>query len=72
MEMLLFPLLLVVFLAVSTGGAWLISITIVRRLLKPKGPAMRKFAYAGTFACGFILIVAVIGWIVLSNVSFGR
>ena len=72
MGILLFLLMVFVFLGVSIGGAYLISITIVRRLLKPKGQAMRKFAYAGTFVCGFLLIATVIGWLVLSNVPFGR
>jgi len=72
MELLAFLLMVLVFLGVTLGGSHLIAITIVRRLIKPKGQTMKSVAYVGTFACGFLLIMTVIGLIAFNNVGFGR
>lgn len=72
MDVLLLLLLVLVVLGVSFGGAYLISIAIVRRLLKPKSQTVKTLAYAGTFTFGFLLIITGIGWIILSHIQFGR
>jgi hypothetical protein len=59
-------------LGVSLGGGYLIASTLVHKLWKPAGKTTRIVAFSGAFTAGFILIISIIGWIILSNLSFGR